>query len=67
MQYRISGGEMKRQEIQTLTGHRFLIPAGVPILGSTPAAGYLGMTLFFCAERFCKPLVESPNLSPDAN
>jgi peptidoglycan/LPS O-acetylase OafA/YrhL len=67
MQYEHQRGEMQRQEIQSLTGLRFyaaalvlwahtvtafLIPAGVPILGSTPAAGYLGMTLFFVLSGF---------------
>jgi peptidoglycan/LPS O-acetylase OafA/YrhL len=67
MQYEHQRGEMQRQEIQSLTGLRFyaaalvlwahtvtafLIPAGVPILGSTPSAGYLGMTLFFVLSGF---------------
>jgi peptidoglycan/LPS O-acetylase OafA/YrhL len=58
---------MQRPEIRSLTGLRFyaaalvlwahtvtafLIPAEVPILGSTPAAGYLGMTLFFVLSGF---------------
>jgi hypothetical protein len=61
-------GRGEETRIQSLTGLRFyyaaafvlwahtvtafLIPAGVPILGSAPAVGFLGMTLFFCAERF---------------
>jgi peptidoglycan/LPS O-acetylase OafA/YrhL len=67
MQYKHLRGDMQRQEIQSLTGLRFyaaalvlwahtvtafLIPAGVPILGTTPAAGYLGMTLFFVLSGF---------------
>jgi peptidoglycan/LPS O-acetylase OafA/YrhL len=58
---------VQRPEIRSLTGLRFyaaalvlwahtvtafLMPAEVPILGGTPAAGYLGMTLFFVLSGF---------------
>src|SRR5712691_7440959 len=58
---------MQRPEIPSLTGLRFyaaalvlwahtvtafFMPAGVPILGSSPVTGFLGMTLFFVLSGF---------------
>jgi peptidoglycan/LPS O-acetylase OafA/YrhL len=63
----LSGPRMQRPEIPSLTGLRFcaaalvlwahtvtgfFMPAGVPILGSPPTTGYLGMTLFFVLSGF---------------
>src|SRR3984893_2368362 len=58
---------MQRPEIPSLTGLRFyaaalvlwahtvtgfFMPAGVPILGTAPTTGFLGMTLFFVLSGF---------------
>jgi peptidoglycan/LPS O-acetylase OafA/YrhL len=61
------GVSVQRPEIPSLTGLRFyaaalvlwahtvtafIMPAGVPILGSSPITGFLGMTLFFVLSGF---------------